>query len=214
MRKIITVTAILTAMFIQTALAADGGTPAPVPGPYQSLKMPQQNTAAPTPYAAPRVQQPYWMQAPRLQVPYWMQSPQQPFVNANPVVKNNGNRGNASASAQAGGQMQGGFDFSAQARNSNAVNQGYGSNAAPGYFPGYVGSGPQVAPNAAPTSNTGFRPPITTNYQGYQVAPYPPQQGWNGPWNGNWNGPWSWQPIGPWGSGVPAGYGAPTGWGR
>lgn len=226
MRKIITITAILTATVIQVAVAADGVMPAALPGPYQSLMLPQQTYVQPTPYVVPQVQsvpqaqqqeQPYWMQAPRQQVPYWMLAPQQQqqsFATANPGVNSIGNQGNAGVNTQAGGQVQGGMAFSAQARSNNTINQGYGLSAGPGYFPGY-GAGQQATQNVVPQLNT--RPAsqqVAPNYQGYQTAPYSPQQGWNMPWNGNWNGPWGGQSFGPWGPGFPTGYGAPTGWGR
>ncbi len=228
MRKIIALAAILTATVPNVALAADGVMPAALPGPFQFMMIPQQNYVQPTPYAAPQiqnvpqtqqgVQQPYWMQTPNQQVlPYWMQNTQQqrqPFAYASPVSVPYGSQGNAAANTQAGGQVQGGFDFNAQARSNNTVNQGYGLSAGPGYFPGY-GARPQTVQNAAPQPNTEFsQPQPAPNYQGYQAAPYPQQQGWSGPWNGNWGLPWGGQSLGPWGPVGPTGYGAPTGWGR
>jgi hypothetical protein len=222
MRKIIALTAILTATVLNVAVAADGVMPAALPGPYQFMMIPQQNYVQPTPYVAPQVQnmpqtqQPYWMQTPNQQVlPYWMQNARQqpqPLAYANPVgVPPYGSQGNAAANTQVGAQAQGGFDFNAQARSTNTFNQGYGQSAGPGYFPGY-GSRPQAPQNVAQQPNTGFaQPQPTPNYQGYQTAPYPQQQGWSGPWNGNWGLPWGGQSFGPWG---PTGYGAPTGWGR
>lgn len=215
MLKTIAITVILTGTALNMAVAADGVMPAALPGPYQ-------NIVQPTPYVAPQVQnmpqtqQPYWMQTPNQQVlPYWMQNAQprpqqQPFAYANPVGVPFGSQGNAAANTQA----QGGFDFNAQARSSNTFNQGYGQSAGPGYFPGYGGQ-PRAVQNAAPQSNTGFaQPQPAPNYQGYQAAPFPQQQNWNGPWNGNWGLPWGGQSFGPWGPVGPTGYGAPTGWGR
>lgn len=224
MRKIIALTAILTATVLNVAVAADGVMPTALPGPYQFIMIPQQSYVQPTPYAAPPVQnapqtqQPYWMQAPNQQVlPYWMQNSQrqqQPFAYANPVGVPYGSQGNALANTQAGGQASGGFDFNAQARSTNTFNQGYGQSAEPGYFPGY-GSGPQAPQNAASQPNSGFaQPQPASNYQGYQATSYPQQQGWSGPWNGNWGLPWGGQSFGPWGPVGPTGYGTPTGWGR
>jgi hypothetical protein len=226
MRKIIAITAILTASALNMAVAADGVMPAALPGPYRFIVIPQQNYVQPTPYVAPQVQnvpqtqlreQPYWMQAPNQQlVPYWMQGPQRqpaPFMNANPNVVPYGSQGNAATNTQAGGQVQGGFDFNAQARSNNTFSQGYGLSAGPGYFPGY-GSGQQATQNVVPQINAALAPQQPApNFQGYQPVPYQ-QQGLNMPWNGNWNGPWGGQSFGPWGSGVPTGYGSPTGWGR
>ncbi|MHA1129098.1 MAG: hypothetical protein ACTSRN_09150, partial [Alphaproteobacteria bacterium] len=162
----------------------------------------------------PQTQQPYWMQVPNQQVlPYWMQNsqrPQQPFANANPVGVPYGSQGNAAANTRAGTQVQGGFDFNTQGRANNTFNQGYGQSTGPGNFPGY-----RATSNTAPQPNPGFvRPQTAPNNQAYQAVPYPQQQGWNGPWNGNWGLPWGGQSFGPWGPVGPTGYGAPTGWGR
>ncbi len=224
MRKIIALAAILTATVPSVALSVDGSMPAPLPGPYQFMMIPQPNYVQPTPYAAPQTEVqpqgqqsvlPYWMQAPRQQLPYWMQAPQgqpQPFANSAAVPY--GSQGNASANTEIGGQTQGGFNFNAQARSNNTFNQGYGQSAGPSYFPGYGGS-TQAPKNMPPQQNT--RPvqqQPAPNFQGYPAAPYPAPQGMNGPWNGNSGTPWGGQSFGPWGPGFPTGWGLPTWWGR
>lgn len=218
MRKLIAITAILTSTFVgQNTFAADGVMPAALPGPYQSMNQPQlpqtaplgtaQNVAIPQP-----TQQNFWSQAPRQQLPYWMQRPQQPTANN---AANLGNQGNGASNAQANGQVQGGFDFNAQAQG-RTNNQAYGTGFAAGNFPGF---GPVSQPglNNAQFNDPRFVPQNLQFNQGYQVFPNPNQQGWNVPWsNGSWGAPsfGPWGPVNPnnWQGGYPQGYGAPNGW--
>lgn len=206
MRKIILLATLLVGAAANMALGAADVMPAPLPGPYQFMKTPQQAFA-------PQTRQPYWMQTPNQQVvPYWMQNAPQPFVPANSGTVPNGGQSNATANAQAGGRVQGGFEFGGQAGGNSAINQGYGQRAGPGNFPGYGGV-PQAMQNTIPQPRGGFsQPQRAPNYQAYQAAPYSPQQGWNGPWgNNNWGFPWGGPSFGQWGPSGPTGYGVPNG---
>lgn len=199
--------ALISAVVASSAFAADTIMPAPLPGPYQQIKMPSNvvpasNTTAQQP-PAPQLQQtqPYWMQAPRQQLPYWMQAPQAPTRIPAPV-----NQNQPSQNTQTRGQAQGGFGFNAQAQAQagNSFQQGYGTSTPPGFFPGYAAQAPSASNNPAAQTNGYVPPQAALGYQNYPVPNFanPPV----------WNGPWGAPNAGQQGQTYPNGYGVPFWW--
>lgn len=199
MRKLLTLTAVLSAAFV-----ADGFAQAPLPGPFQAMAQPMVQPAPQTPvYGSTQnatmpqpnnTQQPYWSQAPVQQMPYWMQNQQQPYAG-NTFA--NSNTGNGNMNSQANGQAQGGMNFNAQSQGQNGFNQGFGNSAAPGYFPGFAAVS-NAPVNNAQSPNGQYAPQGTFNQgnmpRSNQMNPYQNGQNWNGngPWNQNWGGNQNW----------------------